>query len=180
MPISKINRMPRGGRREGAGRKRGSRILRKTQLLAKETAEKGASPLEVLLTTMRAAWKKAAPNGEVVDFAEALIASQIAKDCAPYLHPRLNSERHQLIGPDGLPLLPPITQNVLIYLPDNGRDPSIVKIAENVELPPAPAVPDLIMRPDRRAQRELREVETANAVEATSMNFEPGEDPKPD
>src|SRR5215471_5231827 len=56
--------MPRGGRREGAGRKPGSKLT-KSQLIAAEAREAGISPLEVQLTTMRELWRRAHANGEM-------------------------------------------------------------------------------------------------------------------
>jgi hypothetical protein len=79
--------MPRGGRREGAGRKPGSKLT-KSQLIAAEVREAGISPLELQLTTMRELWRRAHANG-AMDMGLATQACQIAKDCAPYIHPRL-------------------------------------------------------------------------------------------
>jgi hypothetical protein len=84
--------MPRGGRRPGAGRKPGSKLT-KSQLIAAEAREAGISPLEVQLTTMRELWRRAHANGEM-DADLAAQACAIAKDCAPYVHPRLASIEH--------------------------------------------------------------------------------------
>lgn len=67
-----------GGKRAGAGRKKGS-LSRKTREIAERASEGGITPLEVMLETMREAWD----NG---DKPAALAA---AKDAAPYIHPRL-------------------------------------------------------------------------------------------
>lgn len=75
-----------GGRRLGAGRKRGSSAFKTLKRLniSVELAEGGVLPLEVLLQTMRALWAQ--------DTTEAkLQACTIAKEAAPYLHPRLSS-----------------------------------------------------------------------------------------
>ena len=69
-----------GGARPGAGRPKGSGT-RKTAELALLVAGKGVTPLEVMLETMRSAWGK----GDVST------ACAIAKDVAPYMHPRLQS-----------------------------------------------------------------------------------------
>ena len=82
-------KMPRGGRREGAGRKPGSKLT-KSQLIAAEARDAGVSPLEVQLTAMREFWRRAHANGEM-DVGLAEKACQIARDCAPYIHPRLAS-----------------------------------------------------------------------------------------
>ena len=75
--------MPRGGRRDGAGRKKGSRTRRteKTTEIAEKAAGEGPLPLEVMLKAMRAADAR----GDLA------AAAAFAKDAAPYLHPRLQS-----------------------------------------------------------------------------------------
>ena len=118
--------MTRGGKRSGAGRKRGS-LSRKTRVIAERAAVDGITPLEVILRTMRSAWARASSNGEtVVSFQDALIAAAMAEKAAPYVHPRLAAEKHEVSGAEGKPLSMPMPQ-VVIYLPDNGRDPDLVK-----------------------------------------------------
>jgi hypothetical protein len=78
-----------GGKREGAGRKPGSPTKRRREILD-EAAKDGITPLEVQLRTMRALWD-AANAGQTLDFAKATAACAIAKDAAPYLHPRLSN-----------------------------------------------------------------------------------------
>lgn len=85
----------RGGARPNAGRKAGGANA-KTRLIADKAMAEGITPLEVMLRTMR----------EMVEVADALPrrsdkrlvqlagASGIAKDAAPYCHPRLNSIEH--------------------------------------------------------------------------------------
>jgi hypothetical protein len=85
--FSEKSNMPRGGHREGAGRKPGSKLT-KSQLIAAEVREAGISPLELQLTTMRELWRRAHASREM-DLGLAMQACQIAKDCAPYIHPRL-------------------------------------------------------------------------------------------
>jgi hypothetical protein len=117
--------MPRGGKRSGAGRKKGS-LSKKTRAITARAAEEGITPLEVMLKTMRSAWARASRNGETVTrFKDALIAVAIAEKAAPYVHPRLAAER-KVIDEDGEPLLESPPQ-VIVYLPDNARDPDIVK-----------------------------------------------------
>src|SRR5512144_3006852 len=70
----------RGGRRPGAGRKPGS-ATRKTREIAERAAAEGITPLEVMLADMRS--KYAAGDLDA--------AADRARDCAPYLHPRLSS-----------------------------------------------------------------------------------------
>lgn len=80
-----------GGRRDGAGRKAGSRNKR-TQQAMDEAARGGILPLDVMLQAMRERF-------EAGDFKE---AAAIAKDAAPYVHPRLASVQHA--GDDGGPM----------------------------------------------------------------------------
>ena len=83
--------MGRGGARSGAGRKRGS-VTRKTTEIAQRAAAEGITPLEVILTAMR-------KRVEASDWAG---AAAIAKDAAPYMHPRLATMQHS--GPGGGPI----------------------------------------------------------------------------
>jgi hypothetical protein len=83
-----------GGRREGAGRKPGSPTKRRREIID-EAAKDGITPLEVQLRTMRALWDEA-NKGRTLDFEKATAACAIAKDAAPYLHPRLASIEAQV------------------------------------------------------------------------------------
>jgi hypothetical protein len=89
----------RGGTRKGAGRKPGS-ATKKTREIADKAAAEGITPLEVMLKTMRALVAKAervAAEGpeegdRIVSPLQLLVeASAVAKDAAPYMHPRLSS-----------------------------------------------------------------------------------------
>jgi len=73
----------RGGRRRGAGRPLGSKN-RRTAEIARAAAESGFTPIEVMLGTMRELWDQGTPEAK-------LQAAEIAKDAAPYIHPRLAS-----------------------------------------------------------------------------------------
>jgi hypothetical protein len=73
----------RGGRRPGAGRPVGSKNQR-TQEIARAAAEAGITPIEVMLGTMRELWAQGTPEAKRE-------AAEIAKDAAPYIHPRLAS-----------------------------------------------------------------------------------------
>jgi hypothetical protein len=68
--------MPRGGKRPGAGRPRGSRA-KKTQEIAIAAMAAGISPLELMLHVMR---------DESVD---TMVRLDMAKAAAPYIHARL-------------------------------------------------------------------------------------------
>ena len=70
--------MGRGGKREGAGRKKGA-TTKKTRAIADKAAEEGITPLEVMIRCMRDAWDA----GRMGD------AHRYAVDAAPYMHPRL-------------------------------------------------------------------------------------------
>src|SRR5262245_40261364 len=70
--------MPRGGRRRGAGRKAGA-VTRRTREVADRVHREGLTPLDVLLSVMRAAY-------EAKDYDKAV---EVATRAAPYVHPRL-------------------------------------------------------------------------------------------
>lgn len=82
--------MARGGARSGAGRKRGS-VNRRTREIAEEAVDRGITPLEVMLEAM----KQFRDAGNWKD------AASVAKDAAPYIHPRLAAIEHT--GKDGGP-----------------------------------------------------------------------------
>jgi hypothetical protein len=73
----------RGGRRPGAGRPVGSKNHR-TAEIARAAAESGITPIEVMLGAMRELWAQGTPEAKRE-------AAEIAKDAAPYIHPRLAS-----------------------------------------------------------------------------------------
>lgn len=119
--------MPRGGSREGAGRKAGVPSIKtiERRAIADKAVAEGKSPLEVMLENMRHFHNLAQsaesalaelsqdnlPNPDPKKQFEFLLAevkkaaglrdlSQgCARDAAPYLHPRLASTAHT--GPDG-------------------------------------------------------------------------------
>lgn len=70
--------MARGGKREGAGRPKGSKT-RKNAEIAQRAAEQGITPLEYMLEVMR---------DEANETSARLDA---AKSAAPYIHPRLSA-----------------------------------------------------------------------------------------
>ncbi|HWU63580.1 MAG TPA: hypothetical protein VN112_16295 [Ensifer sp.] len=75
--------MARGGKRNGAGRPKGAATL-KTQAIADKASAEGLTPLEVMLRAMR----------EHTEKDEWDKAAAIAKDAAPYMHPRLANLQH--------------------------------------------------------------------------------------
>jgi hypothetical protein len=99
--------MPRGGRRPGAGRKKGAGTTRtrKTNALAAAAAGAGPLPLEVMLLAMRQ-WHA---EGKLA------LAVSVAKDAAPYLHPRLSAVSMEHSGSVGYALE---IVEVLTHAPD--------------------------------------------------------------
>ena len=83
--------MTHGGAREGAGRKPGSATT-KTREIAEAALAAGITPLEVMLEAMN----KFREEGKHLE------ACSVAKDAAPYVHPRLAAMEHT--GPDGGPI----------------------------------------------------------------------------
>lgn len=83
--------MARGGKRIGAGRPKGAATKRSREI-ADRAAKEGLTPLEVMLTAMR----KHAKEDRWDE------AASIAKDAAPYMHPRLASMQHT--GRNGGPI----------------------------------------------------------------------------
>lgn len=83
--------MARGGKRKGAGRPQGA-STRRSRAIADLATAQGLTPLEVMLKAMRAKVKKSDWDG----------AASIAKDAAPYMHPKLASVQHA--GPGGGPI----------------------------------------------------------------------------
>lgn len=115
----------RGGKRAGSGRKPGSANVKSREIADKAIAE-GITPLEVMLQAMRkfveAAEKMGTGQLQVVD-GEVITqlslmteASKIAKDAAPYIHPRLAAIDHtskgESIGQPGGVLVVPATMSV--------------------------------------------------------------------
>lgn len=121
--------MPRGGKREGAGRKKGALTVR-TRQVAEQALAEGKTPLEVMLDNMRH-FQQAALSAEAViaglsveeivgqtlspedQFKKLLadvkkaaglrqMAHECARDAAAYMHPKLSSVSHT--GDDENPL----------------------------------------------------------------------------
>lgn len=99
----------RGGARPNAGRKPGSATVR-TREIADHAAATGVTPLEVMLMAMGALVEQAQARDKLPGAGEErlkllIAASGVAKDAAPYIHPRLQAIEHT--GPDGKDLIPP-------------------------------------------------------------------------
>ena len=84
--------MARGGRRLGAGRKPGL-VNTKTRIIAEQAMAEGVTPLEVLLHAMQTKLEE----GDLI------AAAALAKDAAPYVHPRLSAVQQS--GADGGPVV---------------------------------------------------------------------------
>lgn len=91
--------MARGGKREGAGRKKGGQNA-KTKERLEAVCKDGLTPLEYMLQVLRDA-----ANDEAVRM-------DAAKAAAPYIHPKLSSVEHK--GDESAPLLPERIEIVLV------------------------------------------------------------------
>jgi hypothetical protein len=142
--------MPRGGKRRGAGRKRG-RLNNRTiahKELASAAAQEGITPLELMLKRMRyyhSLAEREMRKGEEADRhiidAALKAANESAKDAAPFLHPRLSAVEHT-----GSPIDDVITEFLKLIdgttkgLPDLSKippDPDIIDVTPT-ETPPVP------------------------------------------
>ncbi len=83
----------KGGRRAGAGRKKGSCSV-KTREIADKAIIEGITPLEYLLSILR---DESQPQADRVD---------AAKSAAPYVHAKLMASEHT--GKGGAPLFPSV------------------------------------------------------------------------
>ena len=90
----------RGGARPGAGRPAGSKNHRSANV-AHQAAEEGITPIEVMLSAMRELWEEGTSEAKRE-------AAKIAKDAAPYVHPRLASINQTVHEP----------QQYVIYAPE--------------------------------------------------------------
>lgn len=113
--------MPRGGKRAGAGRKKGQswggmpeKKNRLPYIASPETRERllELTPMDVMVKTMTAYVDAARILGEkVVDVDGKIIrslsllkqAAEIARDCAPYVHAKMATKLEHG-GPDGGPI----------------------------------------------------------------------------
>lgn len=106
--------MPRGGYRQGAGRKEGA-ANRKTREIANAAAETGQTPLEYMLDVMRSPLppelaeliqQMKAENRLDAEVIGRLVSwhnmrFEAAKGAAPYVHPRLQTTTVKGEGKDG-------------------------------------------------------------------------------
>ncbi|MFY9958916.1 hypothetical protein [Bradyrhizobium sp.] len=81
----------RGGRRAGSGRKKNS-PNKASAKREREAAASGATPRDVMLMSMRSLWALADENKkDKKAFEHYIRAAAVAKDAAPYFHPRLST-----------------------------------------------------------------------------------------
>lgn len=78
-----------GGRRNGSGRPKGAKT-KKTQESARRQIDLGITPLDVMCEVMRHYYAKGDRDK----------AAAIAKDAAPYMHPRLSYVKSDVSFPD--------------------------------------------------------------------------------
>lgn len=79
-----------GGRRAGAGRKKGS-ASKKTREIADRAAAEGITPLEFMLAVMRSPSDHQDPK---IQAGREVMRFEAAKAAAPYIHPRLAAIEH--------------------------------------------------------------------------------------
>lgn len=89
----------KGGKTPGAGRKKGS-LNKRTVAIAEEAAQKGITPLEVMLEAMWFLYKK--ENAKEANGVGAVRAAAMAEKCAPYMHPKISNI--ELTGKNGGPV----------------------------------------------------------------------------
>ena len=80
----------RGGARPSAGRPPGSKNQRSAEV-ARQATEAGITPIEVMLCAMRELWEEGTSTSKRE-------AARIAKDAAPYVHPRIASIDQTVTG----------------------------------------------------------------------------------
>lgn len=115
--------MARGGKRPGAGRRPGtvSAATARRKEVAERALEEGISPLDVMLKTMRTLWSQALDDtGNVVNIGKAMQANVVAKDAAPFIHPRLSSVAADHTSSDGS--MTPKPTVIEFVAPDAGQD----------------------------------------------------------
>lgn len=101
-----------GGKRDGAGRRKGSAHVKTRKVADRLASDDGATPLDVMVGAMRIMWAKAEalkdkPEREAERLDYAVQASELASKAAPYIHPRLAAVEH--LGNEAKPLQVNIT-----------------------------------------------------------------------
>lgn len=81
--------MARGGARPGAGRKVGT-TTKRTQEIAAKVIESGLAPLEIMTMAAQHLVERAQKAKDAAEKSNLLVqAANVAKDAAPYVHPRM-------------------------------------------------------------------------------------------
>src|SRR5665811_2377861 len=93
------NHIGQGGRRPGAGRPPGSKN-RKSSEIAREAMVAGITPIEVMLSAMRDLWDEGTSEAKRE-------AARLAKDAAPYVHPRWASVAQTINEPQRYVIVAP-------------------------------------------------------------------------
>lgn len=104
----------RGGRRSGAGRKPGA-ATRKTREIAEQATAEGITPLEVMLRAMRKFVENAEKMAGIDEAGSMTLmkeAADVAKNAAPYMHPRLTAM--EVTGKGGKDLVPEAPKGLLV------------------------------------------------------------------
>ena len=104
----------RGGRRPGAGRKVGA-TTKKTREIAEQAVAEGITPLEVMMRAMRKFVENAEKMAGVDEAGSMSLmkeAADVAKNAAPYIHPRLAAM--EITGKNGKDLVPEAPKGVLV------------------------------------------------------------------
>ena len=95
----KISTTGKGGRREGAGRKKGSPNKKTAETIAKVELT-GITPLDYMLNAMRRPYPRGASVAQKIAIDE--LRFEAAKAAAPYVHSKLATVQHT--GKDGGPM----------------------------------------------------------------------------
>lgn len=98
-----IKEIKHGGARPGTGAKPGSTYPPRGRKVPLSALNKETTPVDLLIQSMQALWATAITPDGMIDIDRAKEACSIAKDVAPYVHPKLA----QIEGNPDKPLLPP-------------------------------------------------------------------------
>jgi hypothetical protein len=81
---SKESNVPRGGKRNGSGRKKGAATKKTRAIADRQSASGKIMPLDVMMDAMR----------DLYDAGNRVAAAEVARHAAPYCHARLSSVEH--------------------------------------------------------------------------------------
>jgi hypothetical protein len=90
-----------GGKRPGAGRKKGGKNRHKRRTISVTLLAGGVLPLEMVLKTARYMWAHAVnEDGEIKDLAQAIKAAQFGMSAIPFTSHRLQAINHAGLNND--------------------------------------------------------------------------------